>query len=136
MENVYIPERDVRDQLGGSAAIMYDFATNGGAIGTIELPLTIPDNAVIIGAYVDVLTPPTSAGSATVALGLNTNTDVLAATAIASVTGVVVAKAQAAAFKLTAERKLKVTIATAALTAGKMAICLHWVGPFDAIAPR
>ncbi|NET97612.1 hypothetical protein, partial [Okeania sp. SIO1H2] len=75
---------------------MYDFAIHGGAISTITLDTaTIPDNAIITGAYVDVLTDPTSGGSATIALGLNTTTDVLAATAIASVTGVVVAKAQA-----------------------------------------
>ena len=36
----------------------------------------------------------------------------------------------------TADRKIQVTIATAALTAGKMAICIDWVGPFDNVVPR
>ena len=136
VQNVYIPKSYITDELGGRIADIYDFSIHGGAVGTIELPAEIPDNAVIVGAYVDVLTDPTSGGAATVAIGLNTTTDILAATAIASVTGVVVAKEQSAAFKLTADRKIQVTIATAALTAGKMAICIDWVGPFDNVVPR
>ena len=133
-ENVYLPQRQVVDSLGGSARDVYDFSIHGGAVGTITLPLEIPDNAVITECMVDVITDPTSGGSATIALGLNTTTDLLAATAIASVTGIVVAKEQAAAFKLTAARQLQVTIATAALTAGKFAVALKWVGPFDDVA--
>lgn len=131
MTNHYIPRSCIEDNLKGTLATTYDFAVNGGAIGTIELPGEIPDNAIITKCIVDVHTAPTSGGSATVALGLNTTTDLLAATAIASVTGVVIAKDTAAAFKLTADRKVQVTIAVAALTAGKMAIVVEWVGAFD-----
>ncbi|EKU98033.1 hypothetical protein Lepto7375DRAFT_7292 [Leptolyngbya sp. PCC 7375] len=136
LQNVYIPKSSITDELGGCIADIYDFSIHGGAVGTLTLPAEIPDNAIITDAYVDVLVDLTSGGSATVAIGLNTTTDILAATAIASVTGVVVAKQGADAFKLTADRKLQVTIATAALTAGKMAIYVKWVGPFDNVVPR
>lgn len=132
--NQYIPQRNITDNLGGCGRDIYDFTVHGGAISTIKLPLVVPDNAIITECIVDVITDPTSAGSATIALGLNTTTDLLAATAIASVTGVVVAKDQAAAFKLTAERQLQVTIATAALTAGKMAVYLSWCGAYDDVS--
>lgn len=135
-QNVYVPQRHVIDNLGGCARDIYDFALHGGAIGTIQLPLVIPDNAIITECIVDVLTDPASGGAATIALGLNTTTDLLAATAIASVTGIVVAKAQAAAFKLTAERNLQITIATAALTAGKLGVHLKWCGAYDDVTAR
>lgn len=135
-QRVYVPNSRINDDLNGCAVDIYDFSIHGGAVSTINLPIEIPNGAVIIGAYVDVLTPVTSGGSATIALGLNTNTDVLAATAIGSFTGVIVAKAQAASFKLTASRRLKATIATAALTAGKFAVYVEWVGPFNTIVSR
>ncbi len=151
-QNAYIPHASIRDSLGGCAVDVYDFAVHGGAVGTITLPLEIPDNAIITEAYADVITDPTSDGSATVALGLNTNADLLAATAIASVTGVVsllpsytaALDGNAAAggveasspVKLTADRKLKMTIATAALTAGKIAVYVKWVGPLEDIVSR
>lgn len=132
-QNHYVPQRNLTDNLGGCARDIYDFSVHGGAVGTITLPLKVPDNAIITECIVDVLTDPTSGGSATIALGLNTTTDLLAATAIASVTGIVVAKEQAAAFKLTAERNLQITIATAALTAGKLAVHLKWAGAYDEV---
>ncbi len=135
-QNVYVPQRHVIDNLGGCARDIYDFSIHGGAVGTLQLPLVVPDNAIITECIVDVLTDPASGGAATIALGLNTTTDLLAATAIASVTGIVVAKAQAAAFKLTAERNLQLTIATAALTAGKLAVHLKWAGAYDDVTSR
>ena len=131
VQNVYVPQRHLIDNLGGCARDIYDFSIHGGAVGTIQMPLVVPDNSIITECMVDVLTDPTSGGSATIALGLDTTTDLLAATAIASVTGIVAAKAQAAAFKLTADRNLQLTIATAALTAGKLAVHLKWAGAYD-----
>ena len=134
--NSYVPNSCITDELGGHLATIFDFDVHGGAIGTIELPGEIPANAVIVGAHVDVLTDPTSGGAATVALGLDTNVDLLAATAIGSVTGVVTAKTQSDTLKIGSNQKIKVTIATAALTAGRMAIDVCWIGPFDNVVPR
>lgn len=117
------------DAVGGIAKVQYDFAENGGAVGAILLDLVLPDNAVIWDGFFDVVTAPTSGGSATIALGLNTATDLKAATAIASYTGIVAlvpVGTAAAAVKLTAERQLTLTIATAALTAGKINIFLNY----------
>lgn len=149
----YVPMRNIKEDLGGSAYDIYDFSVHGGAVSTINLPLDIPNNAVITRGFVQVLTAGTSGGSATVAFGLNTNTDLLAATAIASFSAnallplnvstiaAIDGNAQASGIAnfrpllLTAERSLKVTIATAALTAGKFAIYLEYAGPFNEVLP-
>lgn len=107
------------------AVCNYNFAVSGGAISTITLKnCDLPINAVVDNFYVEVVTGLTSGGSATIALGYNTTTDMKAATAYTSfasgwVQGVPTG-AVANMVKLTAARSLKLTIATAALTAGKL----------------
>lgn len=116
---------------------VYDFAVQGGAIGTISLydpvygkkqALYIPPAAIIVRVLIDVITTPTSGGSATIALTSGvTAADILAATAYGSVTGLVDGKpihSAATAIKIpatTANPGLSpsIVIATAALTAGK-----------------
>ena len=74
-------------------------------------------------ATFDVITTPTSGGSPTIAFGANTTTDLKAATAIATYTGIlagVPVGTAATAVKTTAERTLTATIATATVTAGKI----------------
>lgn len=130
MPSVLFAPRMHEDGVCGIVKATYDFAVHGGAIGTINLDLKLPDNAIIYGGMFDVLTDPTSGGSATVALGLNTTTDLKGATAIASITGLVAlvpVMTAGTAVKLTAERQLKVTIATAALTAGKFNVFLYYL---------
>lgn len=107
---------------------LYDFATDGGAVGDIALGLKVPANVVILYATLNVRTAPTSGGAATVALKLQDAADVLAATAIASVTGLVDGVPDFAAtnaIKTTAERELTMTVAVAALTAGQIEIHLQ-----------
>lgn len=127
-----IPNRLHQDGVVGIAKATYDFDKHGGAIGDISLELVLPNGAIIYDGVVDVLTAPTSGGSATVALKLQSSADLLGATAIASVTGLlnlIPASAVASAFKLTADRTLKVTIATAALTAGKFNVYVQYFLP-------
>ncbi len=115
---------------------VYDFAVLGGAVATINLVddegnlAVIPDNAVIERVVVDVITQPVSSGSATVAIGANTTTDILGATAKASLPvglleGVPVGTV-ATAVKLTAARNITATIGTAALTAGKINVFVEY----------
>lgn len=116
-------------QLGGEVKATYDFAVHGGAVGDIPLDLDLPPNAVVYDGLVDVITAPTSGGAATVALKIEGAADLLAATAISSVTGqldTVPNGAAANAVKTTDTRTLTVTVATAALTAGKMNIFLKY----------
>lgn len=119
------------DDMGTGAyhgVALYDFETDGGAVGNIGMGLKVPADVVILYATINVRTAPTSGGAATVALTLQTTADVLVATAIASVTGLINGRpdwAVANAIKTTAERELSLTVAVAALTAGKIEVHLH-----------
>jgi hypothetical protein len=147
----YIAKRVLSDDLGGKARQVWDFAVHGGAVGTVELDLLIPANAIITKAYAHVLTAVTTSASGTLSFGLNSTTDLLAATAAGSLTANAIipllpsytaaldgnaaaAGVHAAApIRLTADRELKAAVATGALTAGKIAIYLEWMGPFNEI---
>lgn len=110
---------------------VYDFAVLGGAIATINLQnASVPNKAVVIGGFVDTITVPTSGGAATISLGLNTTTDLKAATAFGSYTGIVALTpvfTAATAVKATAQRTVTATIAAATLTAGKFHVALFYV---------
>jgi hypothetical protein len=120
---------------GSYLRVTYDFAVSGGAISTILLGPTLPINTVVFGGAFHVIT--TFAGAAgTLAIGLNTTTDLQAATAIATygTTGVhalVPVFTAASAVVLTAARQLQLTIATTPVSAGKMVI---WLATFPSAA--
>ena len=114
----------------------YDFAKQGGVQGAIQLlgpdgkPAKLPKGAIVRDCLIDVLTAPTSGGGATIALGTGqTATDLKAATAIASYTGLVACVpvgSAATALKLTADRTPIATVATADLTNGKINVLIHY----------
>ena len=116
---------------------MYDFTTQGGAAGAITMTnadgkaSTLPDNAIITRATWDVVTPLASGGSATVALGVATDGAAIIKAATAFDNAAYVAATQVgglvASKKLTAARSVLFTIATAALTAGKMYLYITYV---------
>lgn len=114
------------------AKFVYDFAKDGGAVGAVVVGANlIPANALVVRGMVHVDTAVLSGGSATVALGLETATDILAATAKASLTlaaklDTVPVGTAATAVKTTAARGLTVTVGTAALTAGKITVFLEY----------
>ncbi|MEU8379773.1 hypothetical protein [Streptosporangium sp. NPDC048865] len=114
----------------------YDFAVDGGAAGDIDLTKSavIPAGAVILGGFIEVDTPPTSGGSATVALKVEGAGDILAAASIGgapwSTTGrksVIPVFTGATSVKTTTARKVQATVATAALTAGAFDVVLVYV---------
>lgn len=121
-----------------SLKCVYDFSVKGGAVSTINLvddqgqACVIPKNAIVRDVLVDVLTTPTSGGSATIALGSGqgaSTTDLKAALAFGSWTGLVAGipiGTAATAIKMTADNKPTVTIATAALTAGKLNVHIKY----------
>ena len=110
---------------------VYDFAKHGGAISTITVgPKLIPAQTVITQGIIRVVTACTSDGSATVALHLLSSEDILAATAIASLSldalvDTVPVGTAATSLICTAATQLSVVVATAALTAGKIAVHLQ-----------
>ena len=114
----------------------YDFAVDGGAVGTIALvgATVIPSGAVVLGGFVDVITPPTSGGAGTAAIQVEAANDVVAAAAVSgapwSTTGrksVIPAFTGASSLKTTAARDVSLVVATAALTAGVFDVYLFYV---------
>ena len=117
------------------------------------LGVYLPDNAIVVRAWYDVITTFTSAGSdaGTIALKVQTANDLKAAIAISdastvwdagihacllnnfaldgnTLTAIEMAAARAATtIKLTAERELTATVATQALTAGKLVLYVEYV---------
>ena len=130
---------------------VYDFSVLGGAVSTIPLldeqgnPAILPLASLVLSVVLDVVTAVTSAGSATVAFGCNSTTDLLGATAKASLgtglvagipvmtaaTAVKIVSGSGTAATLTRRnfstigQAVTATVAVAALTAGK--IYLHTV---------
>jgi hypothetical protein len=110
----------------------YDFSVDGGAISTINLTEAgVPLHATVKRAWYEVLTPPTSGGAATIALGVSTNdTDgIKTATAYNDAAfsagyhdGTPDGTAANFTTKTTGNRYLCIKIAGAALTAGKIKV--------------
>jgi hypothetical protein len=113
----------------------YDFAIDGGAVSTIVLRgvsgSAIPNGSLILSGVLEIVTTLTSGGSETTALTVESAADILAATAVASLTAgnksIIPAATGATAVKTTAERAPSMTIAVAALTAGKFRLRLLYV---------
>ncbi len=107
------------------ARCKYDFAVDGGAVSTINLfpSAVMPDDALILGCYLNVLTVPVGA-TATVGIGSEAASDLQSAAAISgapwSTTGFKAATVALGSdpVNLTADRNITITIGTAALTAG------------------
>lgn len=118
--------------------LTYDFSKSGGAIGTQNLQqrpyatqARIPKGSIITNCVIDVITAPAGA-TATIAIGTgnaSSTTDIKAATAIASYTGLVACIPTGVAanmIKVTSDATPTMTIATAALTAGKFNVLIEY----------
>lgn len=122
-----------------SAVGEYDFAVDGGAIGSITLrgsgPLgsQIPAGSVITGGYIEVDTLFTTGTSATMAITLEGAGDIIAATVVSgapySTTGrksIIPAGTGATSVKTTVPRTIVATIAVGTVTAGKARVVLFY----------
>jgi hypothetical protein len=112
----------------------YSFAEDGGAVSTIALTsgTPIPSGAIILAAYIDVLTVPVGA-TATISVGVEAAADIQAVAAISgapwSTVGVKLSSARtfaAAPIKTTVDRNISIAIATAALTAGIFDVIVYF----------
>lgn len=125
-----------------TARFTFDPSANAGerTIDAHGLGVTLPDNAVVLGGYVEILTTFVSATDAgTIALHIQTANDLITATAISSgtfwdaVKGKVVvptaleAAGVATSIKNTAAREVTASVAVEALTAGKLVGWLFYV---------
>ncbi|OGP61901.1 MAG: hypothetical protein A2V65_01280 [Deltaproteobacteria bacterium RBG_13_49_15] len=110
----------------------YDFAKHGGAIGAITIdPKLLPAGAKVLAGMIDITTTFVGA-TATIAFSLVGAGDVKTATAVASFAAdalldVVPAWTAATAIKVAANSSLTMTVAVAALTAGKCTINLFYI---------
>lgn len=118
----------------------YSFAVDGGAVGTIPLmgSTAIPSGSIIVGGLVEVTTPPTSGGAATIAIQIEAANDTVAAAAVSgapwSTAGrksVIPAFTGATSLKTTAARDISAVIATATLTAGAFSVFIFYIPPSD-----
>jgi len=109
----------------------YDFAVDGGLVGTILLSqsLIVPADFVVLGGILNPITTFNGGGGATVAVGIGNGAQTAAlkaATGFASYVGgtslAVLPIFSSGFFTLAADGKISITVAVAALTAGKMAI--------------
>lgn len=115
----------------------YSFAADGGAVGNINLlSSALPSGAVILGGYLEVLTPPTSGGAATLGISSEGAGDLVAPVVISgapwSTAGrksVIPAFTGATTVKLTAARNIVAVIGVAALTAGAFRVAIAYVLP-------
>jgi hypothetical protein len=117
----------------------YDFAVDGGAVGTITISAeNLPTDAIILGGVLEVDTAVTSGGAATVAVQVEGAGDIVAAAAVSgapwSTTGrksVIPAFTGATTVKTTQARPIQIVIATAALTAGVFDVFLAYIDMGD-----
>lgn len=134
----YDTQKEGDGQFVRAAVADYDFAVDGGAIGAIPIGNVLPDNAIILGGFVEVETTFTSAtDAATVALSIATADDLVAAVAISNAGNPWDAGRQAivpkfntpesTSVKLTAANAVDLTIAVEALTAGKAHVVLFYM---------
>lgn len=125
--------RDVNAIVPGLALSTYSFAANGGAIGTVSVPLGIPvpPGAVVQSVSINTTTPFTSASNtATVSLGLLVGGNLQAATIVTSVpwtSGGQTLVLNPSPVTAVAASSLIVTIATQDLTAGAFTAYVTYV---------
>lgn len=117
----------------------YNFAADGGAIALITpaTNFTLPANSIITNVIINSTTAVTSAGAATVSIGLSAGgggaAAFLAATGKATfsvnalVQGIVVPQDATKWIKTTAAGTVTLTVAAAAVTAGVIEIYVHYI---------
>ncbi|MER7002212.1 hypothetical protein ABT297_04075 [Dactylosporangium sp. NPDC000555] len=112
---------------------LYNFATDGGGVGSITLRGDqIPAGAIVVDALINVETAVTSGGSATLAIRLEGAGDIAAAAAVSGAPWSTPGPkrgdftATSTPIRTTAARNVVATVATAPLTAGKFSVLVEY----------
>lgn len=104
-----------------TATVTYDFTATGGTVGTQVFAVSLPLGAVVVAVTESVVIQPTSVGSVgTITLGVPTDGALGPTTTADGTVPSVTTTGSPLPKTLTATRFLQVTIATAAVTAGKI----------------
>lgn len=116
---------------------VYDFSVLGGASGaTLNLKdreggvAYLPANAIVQQVIINEITNVTGTGSITISLGVNTATDLLGNTAIASFSGItagVPVDTAATMVKVTALSPVTATLLAGTVTAGKLNVYIRYI---------
>lgn len=113
---------------------LYDFSVDAGAIGVITFGRKLPAGAIVTDILTDVVTALTSGGLATVQIAAG-SVNLTGAIAFGSITGTqkqtLASAATAIKIPVAADLELQMTIAVAALTAGKLRILVNYSLPND-----
>lgn len=131
----------VMDKTKNLIRAVWDFTIQGGAVSTLLLlddqgnPAVLPQGCVVSNVVIHTITGVTSGGAGTISLGLLSTVDLLAATAVTGLTagsfvaGIPVGTAATWKGPVTAVNgtNLTLSIATAALTAGRIYIFVEYV---------
>tara|TARA_R110002020_G_scaffold45737_2_gene130645 strand:+ start:9134 stop:9667 length:534 start_codon:yes stop_codon:yes gene_type:complete len=115
----------------------YDFSVDAGAVSAIDLGVTIPDNAIIVGGFIEVVTTCTTASTdgGTMAISVEGANDIVTATAVsaggniwdAGLHDIIPDSTGSTAVKTTQARNVTATIASHAFTDGKFNVWLEYV---------
>lgn len=106
------------------------------AIGAHGVGVTLPAHAIIVGGFFDVNTAFTTSASGTLAIHVNSANDIQTATIVSSAPFSTIGRKaitpkantpESTSIKLTADREITCTVATGALTAGKLTGYLYYV---------
>ena len=102
----------------------WDFSVNGGAVSSIPLSVTLPDNAIVLEVIADVITQIVGAGT----IQLTVPTDTLSLGTLSSADTVLPKDVSPATpKKITANRVLQATIAGAVVTAGRIRFHIRYI---------
>ena len=113
-------------------SVLYDFSQDGGAVGDIEFGRLIPAGAIIKRITSDEQIAFTSGGAATVVINAGSTSLTAALAFDTDFTGVdAQALVSAEGMKVSVDSELKITIAVAALTAGKVRFFVEYLLPND-----
>ncbi len=113
-------------------SVLYDFSKDGGATGDVDFGRILPAGAIVKQITSDEITALTSGGSATITLKAGSTSLTAALAYNTAFTGIDQhAVATADGIKLSVASELKITIATAALTAGKVRFFVRYLLPND-----
>ena len=124
-------EEGVLNSARRSESVLYDFAEDGGAVGTITFGRVIPAGAIIKSITLDIQTAVTDAGSGTTVVKAGA-TILTAATDITALSGIaIIALTDTDGIKVSVASELKITLAVAAITAGKVRFFVDYLMPND-----
>lgn len=107
-------------------AVTWDFSRDGGSIGDVSFGVRLPAGAIVTAVLSDEETPVTGATSVTLKAGSTSLTGAVDFTADAGIQSRALAGA-VAGIKLSVSSELKISIATAAATAGKVTFYVRFL---------